>query len=398
MASEMQVQQRGRMLMALTVLALLGVADGAWLTYVHVSLLVGASGAAQVCHALSRDGCSVTAGQYGDIAGIPISLIGMAGAAATFVVGVVAFRRRRESYEPYRSAAFVLAAISVAASVVMASLSAKEGSYCPFCVGWYGINLGLGVTAWLALDDADRRPGELLRQTTGTPLLAMVAAFCLVLAAGTFVEGRYEADQLEKRTQALQLIAQDIKQRGKTEIPMQDLPTSGPDDAEVVIVEVADFQCPYCRRLWTQVQEIKGGAGPRVQAAFIHYPLDSKCNTRLEGGSHELACDAAYAAECARNEDKFFEMGDLMFEHQPALEREDLVEYAGELGLDTAAFERCLDDPQTHAKVAQSIATAMRLEVRATPTFFINGYRFEGAPPEGQLAPMVEALVAADRQ
>lgn len=384
--------------MALTVLAVLAVADGAWLTYVHANLSVGKAGAAQVCHAFSKDGCSVTAGAYGSLAGVSVSVIGMAGAMATLVVSIVAWVRRRQSYEPYRVAALLLAAVSVLASLVMAGLSAKEGSYCPFCVAWYGLNFGMAYAAWMAVESHDRRPAEAMRAATGTPLLAMVAAFSLTLAAGVTVEGRYTNSLLEEREVFLRLQVEAIRQEGKTELPLDKMQTSGPDDAEVTIVEVADFECPFCRRLWDAVGIYKEQSGRTVRTAFVHYPLDIKCNRRLEQGAHEYACESAYAAECAGNEGKFFEYGAMMFEFQPRLARENLLEYAKDVGLDVQEFEICLDDPATHAKVRESIELARKLKVRATPTFYVNGYKFEGALKPAMFKAVVDTLVAADAE
>ncbi|MEM6994977.1 MAG: thioredoxin domain-containing protein [Myxococcota bacterium] len=398
MATEEQQQVRGRMLLALTVLALLAVADGAWLTYVHVNLSVGKPGVAQVCHALSKDGCSVTAGEYGAIAGVPVSVIGMAGAMATLVVGVIAFVRRRESYEPFRVAALVLAAVSVLASIIMAGLSAKAGSYCPFCVAWYGINAAMAYAAWSAVTPAYRKPGEAVRMATGAPLLAMVATFSLTLAAGVYFEGGYMRSLLDERDAFLRLQIEAIREQGKTELPLELIQGTGPEDAEVVIVEVADFQCPFCRRLWDAVHQYKAGTKRSVRTAFVHYPLDTKCNRRLEHGAHEYACEAAYAAECAANEGKFFEYGALLFDGQPKLAREDLLGYAGELGLDTGVFETCLQAPETRAKVRKSIELARTLKVKATPTFFVNGYKFEGARRPAMLEAIIETLVAADER
>lgn len=396
MAIEEQVRQRGRMLLTLTVLALMAVADGVWLTYVHVNLSVGKPGVAQVCHALSKDGCSVTAGEYGSIAGVPISVIGTAGAMTMAIVAMVAWRRRRERYEPYRVAAFVLGVLSVAASVAMASLSAKLGSYCPFCVAWYGLNIGMGYAAWMAVEPSYRKPGEAFRLTTGAPLLTLVSAFSLTLAAGMYFESDYLKELLAERDAFLRAQIELIRGEGKTELPIERMQTSGPEDAEVVIVEVADFQCPYCRRLWDAVQIYKKGSKRTVRTAFIHYPLDIKCNRRLAEGAHLYACDSSYAAECAAEEGKFFEMGSLLFAGQPKLAREDLLGYAEELGLDVPRFTSCLDDPETRAKVRESLELARTLGVKATPTFFVNGYKFEGARGPAMLEAIIETLVIAD--
>ena len=394
MASDWQVEQRKRMLAAIMLLALLAVADGVWLTHLHVNLTVGKPGVGQVCHALSKDGCSVTAGEYGALFGVPVSVIGTAGALSTFVVALIAFRRRSESYEPFRVATFVLAMVSVLASIVMASLSAKANSFCPFCVGWYGLNLGMGFCAWMAVDAADRKPAAALRKATGAPLLPMVATFSLTLAAGIFAESRYLGSLLEERDAFLQAQVEALKASGQTELPLERMQTHGPEDAEVVIVEVADFQCPFCRKLWRAVDGYKEKSGRKVRTAFVHYPLDNKCNPRLEHGAHEFACESAIAAECAAKEGKFFEYGALLFDNQPKLAHDDLLGYADQLGLDRSAFEACLADPKTKGEVRKSIELARELKVRATPTFFVNGYKFEGARSEQMLEAIVESLLS----
>ena len=310
MASDWQVEQRKRMLAAIMLLALLAVADGVWLTHVHVNLTVGKPGVGQVCHALSKDGCSVTAGEYGSLFGVPVALIGAAGALSTFVVALVAYRRRSESYEPFRVATFVLAMVSVLASVIMGSLSAIADSFCPFCVGWYGLNLGMGVCAWLATDAADRKPIDALRKITGAPLLPMVATFSLSLAAGIYAESRYMGSLLEERDAFVKAQIEQLKAGGREEVPLHRMQTRGPEDAAVVIVEVADFQCPFCRKLWKAVDGYKAKSGRAVRTGFVHYPLDNKCNPRLEHGAHEFACEASMASECAGQQGKFFEYGE----------------------------------------------------------------------------------------
>lgn len=383
------------MLLVLTVLALAAVINGAWLTYVHANLVVGKDSAVQVCHALSRDGCAITAGEYGMIGGVPIALIGAAGAMGTLLVGIVAFVRRREADEPFRAAALLLALISVAASLVMAGISAKEGSYCPFCVAWYGINLGLGGAAWSAAGPSERRPADVLRRASGAPMLVVIAAFAFTLAGGLHLDASYQKEQTTDRDDFLRQQVAAVLKAGKTKLPMDMMQTSGPEDADVTIVEVADFECPHCRKLWDGISAYKAGTDRTVRTAFVHFPLDTSCNARLTQGGHKFACDAAFAAECAGDQGKFFEYGAALFEHQRELERESLLSYARDLSLDMTKFETCLDAPITRMRVELSIDLAELLQVRATPTFFINGYKFEGARAPAILAATIEALMTA---
>ena len=96
---------------------------------------------------------------------------------------------------------------------------------------------------------------------------------------------------------------------------------------------------------------------------------------------HDLARPAHEAARCAAEAGKFWAYHDRLFQEQPAFERDDLVRYAVDLGLDRAAFVRCLDDRRFAAAVEADVAQARALSVNGTPTFLINGRPLVGAHP-----------------
>lgn len=391
-----EATRRAWLSVLLFVLALLAVADGAYLTLVHVDLEVGKPGVSQVCHALASQGCNVTGGRFGDLLGVPVATIGMAGAAATAFAAAMAYLRRREPYDAWRSAAYLLGIASIAASVLMAVFSTIERSYCPFCLMWYGLNFGI-VASGRALVGVtqDRDLRSLVSDTLGAPSLPLVAVFALSLAGGLWGSHQRRNELLGERELALRQIVEEVRAQGRTEIDLAGLPSKGPEDAEVTIVEVADFECPFCKKVWDNVADFRAKSDKSIRTVFIHYPLDKTCNPGVQG-MHQMACGAARAAECARREGKFWEMGDLMFAGQPALERDDLVGYAGELGLDEAKFEACLDDPEIDTELKKSIARAILLDVSATPTFYVNGYEFRGAVPRPLFGPLIEGLVKAD--
>ncbi|MEM7152739.1 MAG: thioredoxin domain-containing protein [Myxococcota bacterium] len=376
-----QERRRGILLLAMMVLAVLGVADGWYLTMVHVDYELGrASELVQVCGKLASRGCAVTTGQYGDIMGVPISVIGMSGAAATAVAAAGALRNRAKAHDPWRGTAFALAAFSVLASMLMGMLSASEGSFCPFCVAWYGINFALGLAAWFSLGPfQDTSAGRILDDALATPGLTVLAVFALTFSAQYWAYGQRRAQvrgelekDLDKRVEAL------LAAETPVEVSVEGLPTKGPADAPLTVIEIADFQCPHCRRLWDSVSAYGKNAELPVQVAFVHYPLDESCNPGMQG-VHPLACGAAEAAECARMQGKFFEYGDLLFANQPAFEKDDLLGYAKTLELDEATFASCLGSDEAKLEVRRSIARAILMDVDATPTFFVNGYKFRGA-------------------
>ncbi|MBW3015759.1 DsbA family protein [Candidatus Woesearchaeota archaeon] len=156
----------------------------------------------------------------------------------------------------------------------------------------------------------------------------------------------------------------DIKLSGKDA-------SKGPDNAPVLIVEFSDFQCPFCSRGRTTMDQVVEEYGDKVQLVFKHFPLSF----------HENAQKAAEAAECALDQDKFWEMHDIMFDNQGALTVDDLKGYAEELELDIDAFNDCLDSGEKEAKVSADMAEGQKYGVSGTPAFFINGNLVSGAQP-----------------
>jgi Na+/H+ antiporter NhaA len=143
----------------------------------------------------------------------------------------------------------------------------------------------------------------------------------------------------------------------------------GPQDAPITMVEYGDFQCPYCGQAEPVIRELLAGRGD-VRYVWRHLPLSDV---------HPQAQLAAQATEIAAEQGAFWEMHDLLFEHQDALRPADLVRYAGELGLDVERFRNDLRNNTGAARVAEDVDSADLSGVSGTPTFFINGRRHYGA-------------------
>lgn len=151
----------------------------------------------------------------------------------------------------------------------------------------------------------------------------------------------------------------------------------GPADAKVVIAEFSDFQCPACGAAAPHVKSIMDLFPGKVAVVFKHKYWDF----------HPHAVPAALAAECAGKAGKFWEVHDALFANQAAwgpLEstaaaRGLIVGYAKSAGVDAAALESCMADPQVAASVAADLKESEDIWVRSTPTFIINGKRFVGA-------------------
>jgi protein-disulfide isomerase/uncharacterized membrane protein len=363
-------------LVVICVLAILAVADGLYLTIVHVDYEIGRPGLNAVCHAFSAKGCSVTAGRFGDLFGVPISVVGMAGASAILVAAVIALVRRRRNDDPARSLVYLLTAFSVLASVVMATLSVIESSFCPFCILWYGLNLGMFLAAW-RLRDPYRGFVDVVDDTLGGTGIATLLAFAAGLAFGIWFHAKERAAALDEFEKVKAAIVDKLLATEPVTLKMAHAPSRGPDDADIVIVEFADFECPFCRRVWEMIEEQVEASPHSIRVVFGNFPLDSDCNPYSDK-LHPRACAAAIAARCAYRQDRFWEYADLLFANQPEFERDQLLSYADELSLDRTAFEACLDDPATRDAIAKDIAAARLAGVEATPTFFLNGHVHKG--------------------
>ncbi len=143
----------------------------------------------------------------------------------------------------------------------------------------------------------------------------------------------------------------------------------GPATAPVTLVEYGDFECPYCRAAVPIVQELQRLLGDRLRLVFRHFPL-----TRL----HPHAQQSAEAAEAAAAQESFFPMHAALFEHQDALEDEQLVQYAADLDLDAARIRDELAAHTYAGRVREDFESGVRSGVRGTPTFYLDGIRYDG--------------------
>ena len=153
--------------------------------------------------------------------------------------------------------------------------------------------------------------------------------------------------------------------------PVGESPVQGPADAWVTIVEVSDFQCPFCGRAMSTMKEVEQNYRNDVRIVFKHNPLPF----------HDRAMPSALAAECAHDQNKFWQLHDKLFEHQTALKDDDINKYASEAGLNADKFKKCWSEKKYQKRIEEDQGLASRLGARGTPAFFINGRFLSGAQP-----------------
>lgn len=158
----------------------------------------------------------------------------------------------------------------------------------------------------------------------------------------------------------------------------------GPRNAHVTLSEFADFECPYCGAAYPVVKRLEQTFADRMRFAFYEFPL------RIIHPHAELAAEAA---EAAGAQGLFWEMHDMLFEHQRALSPVDLLRYAAAIKVpDLARFEHELGTHVYAPRIDQSIRLGESLGVEGTPTFFINGAQYEGDYTYSALAAVINQL------
>jgi protein-disulfide isomerase len=149
-------------------------------------------------------------------------------------------------------------------------------------------------------------------------------------------------------------------------IPVGTSAVKGPGDAAVTIVEFSDFQCPPCGESRELVKRVLDAYPEDVRFVYKQFPLPS---------IHKNAMAAAKASVAAGKQGKFWEMHDVLYQNQNALDTDKLTEYAQKIGLDVPRWVRDFSSPEVQEQVAQDMRDGRTADVDATPTFFVNGKR-----------------------
>ena len=378
---------------------LVGLAASAASAFVHYQLLQNAS-YSSVCDINETWNCQqVYESVYGSFWGVPVAVLGVLWFALVTLL-VAAGLRLQTSGHP-RTAAFAASvpayvfALSVAGLAMVLYLGYASlvvlRAYCIFCLVTYAAVAGLFLVSGSAADglmtQLPRRALRDLRLLGSSPLaLAIAAAFAVaaVALASAFPRPGDAPVGAESAVEAVPMTAtqQSEFERWYTSLPR--VPVAVPaEGAKVLIVKFNDYQCPPCQQTYVAYKPIiekhlRDNPG-KVRYVSVDYPLEPECNANAPGGVHLAACEAAVAVRLARAQGKSAAMEEWLFANQPQLTPELVKEAARSVGgvqdFD-AQYARTLE------RVKADIQLGASLQVRGTPTFFINGVRIPVIKPE----------------
>ncbi len=211
-------------------------------------------------------------------------------------------------------------------------------------------------------------------------ILGLAAAFIIGMGAGYFIWARpLEAKLKSAQQEAMQAVqaqaaADNSQQQVKRyDVPADDDPALGNTKAQITIIEFSDYQCPFCRQWHEEVlPQLQAKYGDNLRLVYRDFPLYS---------IHPEAEPAALAANCAGEQNKYYEYGNLLFNNQDSLGSATYEKLAQDLNLDVTGFKQCVADNRYKNEIEADFNYASQLGVRSTPTFFINGLAVVGAQP-----------------
>jgi len=169
-------------------------------------------------------------------------------------------------------------------------------------------------------------------------------------------------------------ITKDPLAENLAQLHLEDSPSTGPQDAQVTVVEFADFECPACGQLHAQLQSLLQQY-PQVRFVYKDYPLSQ---------IHPWAQTAALAGRCVYNQDAkaFWKFHDALYDNQTVISAENawdkMLEYATVVGVDPGEVRTCMNNPEAARAIDQNYAQGQKLGITSTPTLFVNGRRMVG--------------------
>jgi protein-disulfide isomerase len=156
----------------------------------------------------------------------------------------------------------------------------------------------------------------------------------------------------------------------------------GPADAPLTLVEYGDYQCPFCGAAYPVVKRLQKTLGKKLRFVFRNFPLTQ---------SHPYALIAAEAAEAAALQGKFWEMHDLLFEQQTFLDPEMIPLWANRIGLNLEKFKNDVRRDVVETRIKEDRQSGIRSGINGTPTFYINGTRYDDSPDYDSMLAALES-------
>jgi len=364
---------------AFLVLCTIGVCLSADLLRLHVNVHTNPD-YRSYCAMSERVNCdTVAASEESVFFDLPLALWGLVGYAAMGVLAAWGLgAQQRPPTWPFGLLFWIGTACAVLGVALFLVSHFVVESVCIVCAGTYVVNLGLALASWMALRQVGSSPvmalGAEFRavKTRPRPFGVFAGSFAVVLVLLWAFVPHYWRLETTNGPGGLTV--------GATP---EGHPWIGARDPVLVIEEFSDYQCPHCRKGHHEIRRLLQSHPEDVRLVHRHFPLDHHCNARVNKPFHLNACEYAAMSYCAKQQGRFWEANDYLYNYglrrEPVTPRE--LSTAVELELDELLA--CLDGDDAGRALAADLAAGRALQIRGTPTFVVDGLTYPGrVPPE----------------
>ena len=354
---------------------------GAYGLYIGQQLGSSQGAYSSFCDVSQEVSCDAVLGSsYATFLGTPVASWGILGWLLALGLSFWTFRtsgRERITRATYMLA---LAGVILVISLYYLGVSVFQiGVFCPICLSLDATAIGFFAVALAQVKLL--QPGA-PKSWQPKPLLAG-AALAAVVAVGVLLVGQEEpAATLDATATGAEIRREDPRfyvYYTSQEVVKAPLPLGvSAGDAEITIVEFSDFQCPHCRRSFFDLERAVTASDMNVQVYHRNFPLHPDCNPAVQGTSHDMACEAAYASWCAHEAGEGHPFDRALFANQSSLSAKSIAAIGNSLGMDVSDLERCIESPEAREAIAADLAAGNALGIASTPTLFINGRMLKG--------------------
>jgi len=337
------------------------------------------------CDINSKISCSKVAdSEYSTVLGIPVASIGIIG----YLLVLLFMLTLKNTKRFYSSMFFFYFIFSIGSIYFFIIAKFKIDAFCIFCIGTYIVNwlafilLSLSVFKF-KYDDTKRFCLKNNILTFFDISIAMLPIY-IVITLGILIPSYSVFSKAHKG----ETITQNSYKNGYFDKEKL-IGIAGSKNADVTIILYSDYECPYCERFEGTIKKVINNFN-NVKVIRKEFPLDNKCNALLgDRKFHEHACNGAFFAKCAGLNNKFWLAADLLHSNRKKLDTNSLMLYADKLKINRKKIENCIKSDKIINAVKSDIKEGLKLGVRGTPGFSVNGKYYSGAKHYDKLSEIV---------
>lgn len=359
-----------------------GILVSAYSLWHHVALNSNSLSSSSFCNVNNYVNCDAVAlSPYSELFGFPVAALALVFYGAMTYLAMTMFflpKEEKDRFDGLRGHFHFLAAFSLIPTLGLAVVAfAVLKLFCLLCFVTYILNIGLYLLA------RKLNKGNPLRWTASIfpprRSWAFYFGMCAVFALSyPITKGVIGAKGLDERT--LQTVLAKHFSSPARNLATDDFPTIGNPEADIVVVEYSDFQCPFCAKAALVLPPIVQSQGGRVKLVSKQYPLDVSCNTSIQGRGHPHACMAAKAAMCvfqSKGDAAYYSLKKKLYANQTVLDSALIQKLSLESGITKDEYDTCVKSSEIHENIVQQVEEGSAAGVTGTPAVFVNGRKLE---------------------